>query len=308
MAPPILSAVNGGTATPAIPGAVITNTVASLTAVPPVRDFGGLTNPLSFLDSTPQGNNLPRGVVLASDVSPDGPRLSVIGTVGDRVISAGQQNNIPIPAGTFQSTDPQAIVKLEATQADGSPLPVWLKFDASTGTFTGTPPADLDRPVNVKVLARDNMGAQAVTEFRISVGQKKEGEDGPRRARDQQAPSEPAADAPADGAPQARPDRSPSNGPPEGGQDKQLPSPDDGAPKDQGPAGQTPDGQAPDGQAPDGQAPDGQAPDRRAANDGLDLPLPVGKPSFSQQLGAAAGSGMAAELAALMHSLEEILA
>ncbi|WP_376964410.1 DUF4347 domain-containing protein [Azospirillum sp. A26] len=282
VAPPILSTVSGSTATPTILGAVITNTVAPLTPTR-VLDFGGLANSLSFLDGATQSGNLPRGVVLASDASPDGPRLSVIGTVGDRVISAGQQNNIPIPAGTFQSTDPQAIVKLEATQADGSPLPVWLKFDASTGTFTGTPPADLDRPVNVKVLARDNQGAQAVTEFRISVGQKEKAEEGTRRPRNPQAPPEPAIDAPADSPPQAPPGDAPPDGQPEGTQDNLGPSPD-------------------------GQAPDGPMPDRRAANDGFDRPLPVGKLPFSQQLGVAAGSGVAAEIAALLHSLEEIMA
>lgn len=38
-----------------------------------------------------------------------------------------------------------------ATQPDGKPMPDWVKFDTNTGTFQGTPPPDLQEPVDLVV-------------------------------------------------------------------------------------------------------------------------------------------------------------
>lgn len=43
-----------------------------------------------------------------------------------------------VPAGTFASTDGSAL-SFSATLANGASLPSWLRFDAATRTFTGTP-------------------------------------------------------------------------------------------------------------------------------------------------------------------------
>jgi len=201
-------------------------------------------------------------VALAPQGAGSGPSLQVVGTVGDRTVAIGQPNNIPIPAGTFQSTDPQASVTLEATQADGSPLPIWLKFDASSGTFVGNPPADIQGSVNIKVVARDDQGAQAVTEFRITVGQN--------------------TDAP-DGA-EPRPAQAPNR---------------EGAPRGEQPA----QGEPP---APAGNQPQDAAPPEKRADAEPEKTAPAGKPAFSQQVGAVNG-GLAAEAAALLKSLEELL-
>ena len=42
-----------------------------------------------------------------------------------------------------------------ATLANGSPLPAWLGFNASTRTFSGTPPQDINGSVDLKVTASD---------------------------------------------------------------------------------------------------------------------------------------------------------
>jgi hypothetical protein len=213
----------------------------------------------SFASGSSRSNNLPTPVVLAPQGTGSGPSLQVIGTVGDRAISIGQANNIPIPAGTFQSTDPQANVTLEATQSDGSPLPVWLKFDSSSGTFTGNPPPDAQGSVNIKVIARDDQGSQAVTEFRVNIG-KTTGTESPDGSAAQPA---------------------------------------------QAPEGQAPDAQprsAPDAAQQDGKPTEG-TPDQRADAE----PSPAGKPAFSRQVGAANGNSLAAEAAALLNSLEQML-
>jgi hypothetical protein len=57
-----------------------------------------------------------------------------------------------------------------ATQADGNALPGWLTFDAATGTFDGTPPAGMSE-IEVKVVARDQFGHEAVQIFKLGVKQ-----------------------------------------------------------------------------------------------------------------------------------------
>ncbi|WP_323641197.1 putative Ig domain-containing protein, partial [Pectobacterium polonicum] len=43
-----------------------------------------------------------------------------------------------VPAGTFTDPDVGDTLTLSATLANGSPLPSWLTFNATTGTFSGT--------------------------------------------------------------------------------------------------------------------------------------------------------------------------
>ncbi|HSB97804.1 MAG TPA: putative Ig domain-containing protein, partial [Spongiibacteraceae bacterium] len=76
---------------------------------------------------------------------------------------------VPMSAGsTFKSSVPipaniPAGKKVEAATADGKPLPSWLSFDAKTGNFVGTPPADFKGNLNVVVKVPDANGG--VTEI-----------------------------------------------------------------------------------------------------------------------------------------------
>ena len=70
-------------------------------------------------------------------------------------------------ANTFSDAEGDALT-YSATQDDGSALPSWLTFDASTRTFSGTP-GDLDAgTVTVKVTASDGLATVADT-FNIVV-------------------------------------------------------------------------------------------------------------------------------------------
>src|SRR3712207_8779737 len=42
------------------------------------------------------------------------------------------------------------------TDSDGNPLPAWISFDAATRTFTGTPPANWNGTIGIRVTADDN--------------------------------------------------------------------------------------------------------------------------------------------------------
>lgn len=88
--------------------------------------------------------------------------------VADLPATEGTPIEAKLPAGTFQHGDARAQITLTAQQADGSPLPQWLSFDAGKGLFTGVPPQG-SAGVAVKVVARDNKGGEAETGFVIDV-------------------------------------------------------------------------------------------------------------------------------------------
>lgn len=70
-----------------------------------------------------------------------------------------------IPADTFTDPDGDALT-LSARAAGGTALPAWLRFDAATGTFSGTAPVDAPDG-SIEVRATDAGGRSAVARFRL---------------------------------------------------------------------------------------------------------------------------------------------
>ncbi|RZJ00838.1 MAG: tandem-95 repeat protein [Brevundimonas sp.] len=71
-----------------------------------------------------------------------------------------------LAADTF--TDPDSVLTLTATLANGSPLPSWLSFDAATRTFSGTPQGANVGHLDIKVTASG--GAQPASDvFSLDV-------------------------------------------------------------------------------------------------------------------------------------------
>lgn len=89
--------------------------------------------------------------------------------VADQAAPVGGDFNFTLPAGTFQDPDPDDLLTLSATQADGGELPAWLGFDARAATFQGRPEAADEGVVDVQVTARDLAGAEATAAFRVAV-------------------------------------------------------------------------------------------------------------------------------------------
>ena len=65
-----------------------------------------------------------------------------------------------IPANAFSDPDSPTLT-LAATLSDGSPLPNWLSFDPATRTFSGTPPADANGEVPLRVTVSDGTSSVA---------------------------------------------------------------------------------------------------------------------------------------------------
>jgi Ca2+-binding RTX toxin-like protein len=74
-----------------------------------------------------------------------------------------------VPAASFTDANAGDVLTYKATLPDGTALPSWLSFNASTRTFSGTAPTTTVGNINVKVTATDNAGATASDEFVVAV-------------------------------------------------------------------------------------------------------------------------------------------
>jgi hypothetical protein len=95
--------------------------------------------------------------------------LSAINKLAEMEIPQGEASTISLPAGTFVHTDATARVSLLARLADGKPLPSYVKFNPTTGTFTveasNRPPVHLQ----IRVIAVDDKGKTANTTVVIKI-------------------------------------------------------------------------------------------------------------------------------------------
>jgi hypothetical protein len=93
----------------------------------------------------------------------------VLHPLDDQVKAAGTPIEVSIPIDTFAHSQSDALITLFAVRADGRPLPRWLRFDASSGKFVGTPPEGFEGDLDIKVIARDNFGHDVSTTFRFRI-------------------------------------------------------------------------------------------------------------------------------------------
>ncbi|MGL9719656.1 putative Ig domain-containing protein [Symbiopectobacterium sp.] len=96
----------------------------------------------------------------------DAPVVS--GTLPPQSVAQDGSFNFTVPAGTFTDPDGDALT-LSATLSDGSALPSWLHFDASTGTFSGTPSNGDVGNLSIKVTATDGSNASISTSFGLTI-------------------------------------------------------------------------------------------------------------------------------------------
>jgi hypothetical protein len=81
--------------------------------------------------------------------------------------TAGRFFSYTIPDSTFVDDDGNSTLAYSAKLANGDPLPAWLAFDSTTGTFTGSPL--LAGILNIIVTATDTAGKSASTPFVIDI-------------------------------------------------------------------------------------------------------------------------------------------
>lgn len=87
----------------------------------------------------------------------------------DQTVALSTAFTYTVPSTSFTDPDVGDVLSYAATLADGSALPSWLSFNASTRTFSGTPSAV--GTISLKVTAKDagNLSASDVFDLVVSV-------------------------------------------------------------------------------------------------------------------------------------------
>lgn len=74
-------------------------------------------------------------------------------------LTIGTVFSYAVGSDAFVDADQGDVLTLTATRVNGNQLPDWLSFNATTRTFTGTPPAGSAQNIDVTLTATDNAGA-----------------------------------------------------------------------------------------------------------------------------------------------------
>ncbi|MGE4408725.1 VCBS domain-containing protein, partial [Pseudomonas sp.] len=182
LAPPPPPAPFDATVVPANSVAAPSPTAAPLLAAAQAREpipaFGGMG---SFGDLYTQRSGF-QVVVLEAQQA----RLSLYHGIGDQYADSGTRTSFSVPYDAFAHTDPNERVLLSASQANGQPLPGWVRFDAQSGKFELSAPGGYRGELSIKVVARDSQGREASALFRFNVGDRRAPELGGRAGLSEQ--------------------------------------------------------------------------------------------------------------------------
>ncbi|WP_349369674.1 DUF4347 domain-containing protein [Salinarimonas sp.] len=145
---------------------------------PPPEDFGGpragvpMPEPMTISPSTLDPVTPRPSFFLAPSGAGDVPGFGI--RAGDSIGAftfggATRVVDLTLPPSTFVVENPSAQVLVGAILADGSPLPAWLSFDPTTGTFSGTVPEGFTGRLEVVVTATLPSGESASTTVVLEV-------------------------------------------------------------------------------------------------------------------------------------------
>ncbi len=117
----------------------------------PDADFTGQA---SFTYTVVDADGAEASASVTVDVAPvnDAPELA--SPLADQSFDEDTVVSFTIDSGAFSDVDLDNLT-LSALLSDGSDLPGWLAFDAETGSFSGTPPADFNGVLEIEITAAD---------------------------------------------------------------------------------------------------------------------------------------------------------
>jgi uncharacterized delta-60 repeat protein len=140
------------------------NTAASLPASPVQIDW-------TFNDGNTAGGQGTGGALTAtgSTTVRFNHAPTIAHPLADQAATGNSAFTFTVPADAFADPDAGDTLTYTASKADGSALPAWLSFNASTRAFNGTPTNADAGSLNVKVAARDGSGATVSDEFALTV-------------------------------------------------------------------------------------------------------------------------------------------
>ncbi len=140
-------------------------TNGSFTGTPSNADVGSLRVTVTATDAG--GASVGSSFALTVANVNDAPVLA--GPIATQAATQGQGFVFKLPAGLFTDMDTGDTLTLTASLASGAALPAWLRFDAATQTFSGTPSnADIGS-LALQLTATDASGATARGAFTLTV-------------------------------------------------------------------------------------------------------------------------------------------
>ena len=77
--------------------------------------------------------------------------------IPDQNATVGQAFNYVVPANTFSDPDAGTTLTYSASLSNSNPLPLWLSFNTTTRTFTGTPAVGDVAVLDIRVTASDGI-------------------------------------------------------------------------------------------------------------------------------------------------------
>lgn len=89
--------------------------------------------------------------------------------IADQRVAEDSGFVLTLAANAFVDADTGDSLQLSAALADGKPLPTWLRFDAKTRTFSGTPDNDAVGSLSIRVTAIDKAGLSVSDSFEVQV-------------------------------------------------------------------------------------------------------------------------------------------
>jgi cyclophilin family peptidyl-prolyl cis-trans isomerase len=91
--------------------------------------------------------------------------------IADQTATENTEFNFTFDANTFIDIDPEDHLSYSATLEDDSNLPIWLNFNPTTRTFSGTPTNTNIGNLPIQIRATDNDGLIATDTFLLTVAQ-----------------------------------------------------------------------------------------------------------------------------------------
>ncbi|MCT7967673.1 DUF4347 domain-containing protein [Laspinema sp. D1] len=125
-------------------------TTRTFSGTPTASHFGSFNIKVTASDGTATVSDI--FALAVSDVPNTAPVVNE--AIADVTANVSAPFNFVIPGNTFSDTDGNPLT-YSATLEDGSPLPSWLSFDATTYTFTGTPTVNNLGNISIKITVSD---------------------------------------------------------------------------------------------------------------------------------------------------------
>ncbi|MET0333980.1 MAG: hypothetical protein ABW190_06890, partial [Rhizobacter sp.] len=145
-----------------------------------LHDLGGATGNTLLLTDAQVARYVRVRVISHDGVEPSLPAYSawqlvtnIDPVVGAPIVPTLATEAVPysftLPSSAFQDDNGEDTMHFSATLADGSPLPAWLTFDATTRTFSGTPSGLDVGKIQIRVTVDDRGGHPVSQTFEMAV-------------------------------------------------------------------------------------------------------------------------------------------